>query len=420
MRITGSDLAVVIDPLSYASGINELNGSPLQSYDKSEGTYSPSRTLVPYVILPWVATVDESNGQQSLSGRQPLTNVVYNISRMVGSTYQTVSLPASTLAGFEVATAAGVVSGVNVPKWALVVTADIPNGSSVNIECIVSFTDPQTGKTATQTVTTSLSTNTTETASFQLLTSAEFLPYRKLNPLVIAKDDDGERHDTIAVQLYRNGEAVADANAAYYWYSVEGSVETLITKDNQLAIADSQFDASGNLGKSIVLRADYFDSISLVCRAAYVKDGASRPSVPTDPLLALRFSRVRRLPPNVTGQVIGSEGAKILMTSTISRKLQLSSRTGIISDALASELYRVRWVATKSTGASTELGSGLSISAKASDLGVTNNVSVALIPEVAETACLKAKRTNSSSEDDPTIVTTDDGTVIVYENTINN
>lgn len=415
MRITGTDIAVVIDPMSYASGIDELNGSPYQSYDKSEGSYSPSRKLVPFVILPWVATVDKANGQQNISGRQPITNVVYNISRQTGNAYQTVSLPGASLEGYEVATEAGVVSGVTVPKWALVVTADIPNGSSVNIECIVSFIDPQTQRTSTQTVTTSMTTNTTQAASFDLRTSAEFLPYRKLNPLAIAKGEDGLRHDTIAVQLYRNGEAVADANAAYWWYYVSGSVEVLITKDNQLFIPDGQFDSSGHLGKSITLNADMLDSVSLVCRSAYIEDGKARPSVPDDPLLALRFTRVRKLPPNVTGKVYGTEGAKVLPSTMVRRTLQLSGRTGDIDESLASELYRVRWIATKSTGASSEIGSGMSVSARAGDLGVSGTVSVALIPDVTETACLKP--VNVGTESSPKILTTDDGRVIMVDNT---
>lgn len=418
MRITGSDIAVIIDPLSYASGFDELSGSPLQSFDKSEETYSPSRVLAPYVIVPWVATMDKSNGQQGLSGRQKVTNAVYNISRCINGTYQKTSLPAQTLAGYEVATEAGTISGVTVPQWALVVTANVPNGESVNIECIASFTDPQTGKTSTQTVYTSLTTNTTETASFELKAAAEFVPYKKLSPLRIEKDANGFRRETIAVQLYRNGLAVSDANAAYFWFMVQNGVEVKLSKDNQTFIDNSAFDASNNLGKSLSLKVDYFDNIKLVCRAAYYKTGASKPTVADDPSLVLRFSRTRKLPSSVTGTVLGTEGAKVLTSTKVTRSLQLTSRGGDISDALANENYLVAWNAVKSTGATSVVGGGLSISKTASDLGVTNTVSVALQPDVKERACLKPKRVSSSTEANPKVVVDSQGRVICYSNTV--
>ena len=62
---------VQVDPLSFVADITILSGNNVQVYNRDIQEYVPDRSLVPMVILPYVAVSDPEgvmNGEQALTG----------------------------------------------------------------------------------------------------------------------------------------------------------------------------------------------------------------------------------------------------------------------------------------------------------------------------------------------------------------
>lgn len=398
MKIQGTDLIVSIDPLSYACGVEVLSGTLRQSYDKSDKAYSPSRIAIPLVLLPWIGAYGDDHDSAENTGHLKLQNVTYILKRIVNKTWTETNLNTTPVSGYKVALpttsgatevelSIGVGSSASVqkfPAYSLVVEEDVPATETREIEMRINCVDPQTGVTVERVVSEILSTNSTESASFKLR-AANYTPENSIiNPLRRAKDINGKRTDTLSVQLYRDNEEVPDANAIYWWYFWENGVPKLITEDNQIFLTEGL--TNGVFSKSITINTDYFNKIVLMCRAAYWDGTGSRPTAPSDEDANLKviFNRSRRYSRKITGSVVGTKGVKITPQSEFERNLQMSDRYGELSEEEITEHFDVSWNKRLSTGVVSFIGVGTKVSGVAKDFGVTEKVSVGLIPNVTE------------------------------------
>ena len=183
MQIQGVDLITIIDPLSYAWGIEILSGSLRQTFDKSDNSYNPNRALAaPLVLMPWIGCYDSHNGSEEYTTHLRVTQIQYKLRRLVNGTWTETNLNATSVTGYKIAAPANdsvenvtvsVGAGISAcvmafPRWSLIVEENVPSTESREIEAHVFCIDPQTGATIERVASVELSTNTTDGHSYKL------------------------------------------------------------------------------------------------------------------------------------------------------------------------------------------------------------------------------------------------------------
>ena len=71
IRTQPLNVNIQVDPLSFVADITILSGNNVQVYNRDIQEYVPDRSLVPMIILPYVAVSDPEgvmNGEQALTG----------------------------------------------------------------------------------------------------------------------------------------------------------------------------------------------------------------------------------------------------------------------------------------------------------------------------------------------------------------
>lgn len=397
MQIQGVDLITIIDPLSYACGIEILSGSLRQTFDKSDKSYNPDRTLaIPLVIMPWIGCYDSHNGSEEFTTHLRVTNVQYKLRRLVNNVWTETNLNATPVTGYKIAAPANdsvedvtvsVGSGaaacvMTFPRWSLIVEENVPSAENREIEAHIFCIDPQTGDSVERVSSVELSTNTTEGHSYKLLADTVTPGNLVIDPLRREKDILlGKRIDTIGVQLYEDNLEVPDANAVYWWYFWENGTPQLITADNQFFVV-SGLNSDGSFDKKLVINADYFNRLVIMCRAEYWNGIDAKPSSPSDNKADLKviFNRSRRYSYKLRGNIEVTKGVKIKPSVDVGRRIQLFDRKGDLTNEEMNEHFQINWKSRTSSGVIKTAGHGVEVSNIASEYGVTETISSALIP----------------------------------------
>lgn len=398
--IQGVDLITVVDQLSFACGIDVLNGSLRQSYDKSYKEYSPNRADGDsyLLLMPWIGSYDSFNGNAEYTTRLPVRSVTYILKRIVNGVWTETNLNSTTVSGYRVVTPSddtidnvAVTVGVGefasstpvyVPAWSLIIEENVPGTETREIEAHIFCLDPQTGKTVERVETKTLSTNTTETRSLKLMPGLTTPINLVLEPIHMTKTN-GVRIDTITAQLYSDNAEAADANAIYWWYFWDNGTPTLITADNQLFLVEGLTD--GVFSKTIKINVDRISQLVLMCRAEFWDGTGTAPTSPSDESadLKLIFNRSRRYSNHIYGNVEAPQGVKIKPDVDVTRRLQLSDKFGDLTDDEVNEHFNITWKRRTSDGTIRFAGYGIEISGKARDFGVSDSMNSSLIPEVS-------------------------------------
>lgn len=382
MQIQGTDLQFVKDPLTYASGLELVNGSTRQTYNESENEYETDRSQWALILIPWVSCSDLANGVEY--GKLNLLSVAYQIGTYANGTWKYTDVN-TTDADCHV------FDGTNkdddypvVPKWALIFKRNIAPKSQCSIKVFANVTDPNTGEQRQFVEEIALETGSTRTDTFALRSQIGCVPSLTLDPLRVSKVE-GKRTISLACQLQRNNADVEDADAVYFWCEKTASGWERLTPNNQLYVV-TEFDANGNLPKEIVIDIDCFNSVSLRCEAAYFNHTKeARPTAADHKQVreACYFTRRSELDPRTEGRVDTLRGIKIDTIDVVERKVILTDSQGDIDDALAEEFYVCTWNRRLPNNAvKVGVASGFTAQNTASGYDMTKTQNSQLIPQV--------------------------------------
>lgn len=444
MRIQSQDIIVTLDPLSYASGYKVLGGSIRQVYDVNESSYNPSRKMSPLVIMPWIASKDNSEiqteqvtfieydeetgeaiGEQTverqkgrMTGGCELSGVVYQLYRYRNSAWS-VETVGTDVSGESQHKSNVVFDEVDAdvpdaPKHSLVFKDDIPAEESAYIHVIAYTVDRQDGMEKSQEFDITLTTDTVQEEFLELKPVDGEIPTRQsYDPL-----RSGVTTFTRGAQLYRNGESVADSRAVYFWYVRGEDGWELLTPDNEISLLwlKTAFDASGRLPKQITIDLSFFDVLNLKVMAAYWDAGATKPSAPDNGRCpdAVYYSMRRQLARETVGEVLSVEGIKVTPDAKVVRQLLLRDNRGDLTSAEIQAHYVIEWWKKRSSDTvESYVSTGDTLESLASDLGVTPSNSVSLCPRVFAKRCYKPV-----ADDDGSYVIDDDGSYVVAQDEV--
>ena len=276
IRTTPQDVAVYTDPPSLSATIAVLSGGRVQTFDTEDNEYEPDRGLVPLVLMPQVSICYP--GEATAQDARLDSVEWFEGAPQAGG--------ANKLTGGEDGYEFCDGSEEGCPAMALKVTRNVPPEKPLEIFARFYFTNRDTGASMSQTAAISLHSNIFKGHNYHLeLTDQPAI--LNLNPLTEAAAEDGAWLHTATMQLYDGTEAVADANAAYWWEVLDNGAWRAVTDDDIDLFLDCK-DSAGNFKKSLTLDVRMVDDAYFRCKAAHYE--GERPTAPADATLLAQFS----------------------------------------------------------------------------------------------------------------------------------
>ena len=352
LRVKPQPLAIVTKytPLVTRFGIVSEGGSRTQFYYTNDGTYIPSRTVTPLKLKAWLNVVDPDgiipNGEKSSA----MTVTWYEGSY---STQITASTSGYTLNS----------------DGTLLVKKNVAPSTPIQILVRAVYIDTRNANTLVYEDRITLnSVNKTDSS----------LTIKVDQPNKITFDPMADNENVaIKAQLLLGNNAVEDAHAKYWWYLVNGGVETLI---DQVETAIEYVSGQGS--KTLNVNAMYTNFSIFRVKAAYYSGIV--PTAPPDNAPYADVALVYKLP-MVTAEVYSPNGSTLRSTEsakTFICKLRTNNR--ILTDEEVSEHFLIKWYKRPivAGGTVSHVSDGASISIKATDLKLTNRQAMNIYPEV--------------------------------------
>lgn len=373
MDVQRESINVQVDPLSLTAGIQVLSGNPLQSYNKDTDEYEDDRALVPLIIMPWVSIVDPHNIMPK--GLVTLTSVTY--------------YNGTPNAGQQIVTSDDyVLSDTGTPVGSLKVKKNIPVNSPMEIYAVFLFTDLRTNQSVA--VERSISLRTTFYDSRNYSVNIDQPKGFTIDPTRTTKAEDGTWPVVLNAQMYSGKEQVPDANAAYFWYVLDGASYRLINNTDLDLWMLTNRNANGTWPKQITVDARLFKNATIRCMAAYYSG-----TVPTSPasesIQATTTIKVQ-LPPTAYAKMIITKGLPVIpgQNKPIEARCEVYDNAGIIVNP--SQYYRITWykVAQALGATPVEIGYGDTLTTSPQALGITATAGYNIYPQVDELGEFKA------------------------------
>lgn len=353
------DISVHVDPFSFTADIKVLSGNTAQTYNQDTKEYEPDRSLVPCLLMPYVEVSDPEgymNGSRSVTGCEWYEGAP----KADGGNRITAQ------------TAGYVISDTGTPKYSLKVKKNIGVDSPVEIHALFTIIDTRKNTEVTIERSVPLYTALYDTKVYNMRLTDQPVSW-VIDPLRVAATSKGEWLHTVSAQLYTGKEAVADANAAYWWEIMDiGGGDTAfraITSD-ELDICISGKDASGNMMKSLRFDARFFRNVAFRCRAAYFS--GNRPSSPSSENLQVTSTVKVEMPRTLRADIRQTSGVKISpsLSTNVSFECVLTDNMQVIPSS-KDNLFDITWYASsgKAGVPNKKIGTGRTITFMPSSLG---------------------------------------------------
>lgn len=357
-----------VDPLSLHKGIEVVSGNAVQTYNNETKEYEPDRTLAPLILMPYVEAADPEGVQ---GGRQTLTAVEW---------YD--GVPAKDFSnritdGTDYEVGDGTVQGF--PKNALKVKRNVPADEPAQVFCVAKFDDRRTGGTVRVEMGVKLYTAVYESRNYKV--ELDCPSSWTVNPL----EEDTWTH-TLTAQLYSGKEAVADANAAYWWeVKGEGDAGFRAPTEEELEAWLTCKGADGNFTRTLTFDARMMKSARFRVRAAYY-DG-DRPGAPADGRLAAETNVVVAMPRSLKVSQSRTKGVRTAsdFSTATGFRADIYELKGAVGADKAASLFQVRWKGKsgKPGSGTVDLDSGLELEFVPKDRGFDKAYPVAVHSEVS-------------------------------------
>ena len=357
-----------VDPLSLHKGIEVVSGNAVQTYNNETKEYEPDRTLAPLILMPYVEAADPEGVQ---GGRQTLTAVEW---------YD--GVPAKDFSnritdGTDYEVGDGTVQGF--PKDALKVKRNVPADEPAQVFCVAKFDDRRTGGTVRVEMGVKLYTAVYESRNYKV--ELDCPSSWTVNPL----EEDTWTH-TLTAQLYSGKEAVADANAAYWWeVKGEGDAGFRAPTEEELEAWLTCKGADGNFTRTLTFDARMMKSARFRVRAAYY-DG-DRPGTATDETIQAETFVNVEITKSLTVDQLLTKGARVAsdFSTKVGYKIAAYDNRRNVGTDKIDELMQVRWKAKsgKPGSGTVDLDSGRELEFVPKDRGFDKAYPVAVYSEVS-------------------------------------
>lgn len=363
-------ITIHTDPLSFTAGVEVLSGSTVQTYNSDLAEYEPDRSLAPLVLMPFANAYDPENGS-TFSG------TISSAEWYEGAPDATGSNKIAEGTDYEIGD--GTEDGF--PAYALKVKKNVSVESPMEIYVVAWFNDTRTGKTVKFEASVKVYSLRYDSYSYNLKLTDQGEKWM-INPLDEVAEDDGTWLHTVTAQLYKGTEAVADANAAYWWDILENGTWRAVTDEDIDIFLDCK-DSSGNYVKTLKFDARMITEESFRCRAAYYE--GTRPNAPTSGMLQVTTTVKVQMPEKMTFETRQTKGVKVRtdLSTEVGFELVASTNKAPIADEDYG-LLDIRWMAKSAKAGSTakEVGSGRTVSFVPSNEGMAAGYDVAVYAEV--------------------------------------
>ena len=360
------DIPVIIDGYSFNADIEVLAGNPVQNYNKDTDQYEPDRSLVPCVLMP-VVSVSDPEGV--MAGEQTVT----------GAEWYEGAPKADGSNRISDGTAGYTISASGKPTYSLTVTKNIDYDHPIELFAIFSFTDKRRNTQVKVERSIALRTTIFDSTNYSLKLNRG--KGWSLNPLE-QPDYTKPWTQSIVAQLYSGHEAVADANAAYWW-----QVKNVFEGDSDFRdfTADElEAHVSGHQSKTLTFDARLLKNAVFRCRAAYYT--GSKPSAPTSDELQATTAYKVEMPATMRVDIVQTRGIKV--AATLKTVADFECRLSYNNTALAEGkygLFRISWYLRSGKSGSTAqyLGLGRTVSFTPANFGLDVNYPVYCYAEVS-------------------------------------
>lgn len=363
-------ITIHTDPLSFTAGIEVLSGSTVQTFNSDLAEYEPDRSLAPLVLMPFANAYDPENDRT-------FVGTISSAEWYEGAPDATGSNKISEGADYEIGD--GTEDGF--PKYALKVKKNVNVESPVEIYAVAWFNDTRTGKAVKFEASVKVYSLRYDSFSYNLKLTDQGEKWM-INPLDEVAEADGTWLHTVTAQLYKGTEAVADANAVYWWDILENGTWRAVTDDDIDIFLDCK-DSSGNYVKTLKFDARMITEESFRCRAAYYE--GTRPSAPTSGMLQVTTTVKVQMPEKMTFETRQTKGVKVRtdLSTEVGFELVASTNKSPISDEDYG-LLDIRWMAksAKAGSAAKEVGRGRTVSFVPSNEGMAAGYDVSVYAEV--------------------------------------
>lgn len=393
MDVQRKSINVQVDPLSFTAGIQVMSGNPLQSYNKDTDEYEDDRTLVPLIIMPWVSIVDPHNIMPK--GLVTLTSVTY--------------YNGTPNAGVQIITGDDyVISDAGTPVGSLKVKKNVPVNSPMEIYAVFLFTDLRTNQSVT--VERSISLRTTLYDSRNYSVKIDQPKGFTIDPTRTTKAGDGSWPVVLNAQMYSGKELVPDANAAYFWYVLDGGSYRLIDNTDIDLWMNTDRNANGTWPKQITIDARLFKNVTIRCMAAYYS--GTVPTSPTSESIQDTVTIKVKLPPTSYAKMFITKGLPVMAgrSNPIEAKCEMYDNAGVIANP--AQYYRITWYKVAQTLGATpvEIDHGDTLTTTPQALGITATAGYDIYPKVDELG-----EFNILTDSDGAILTDLDGAILISQ-----
>ena len=359
---------VQVDPLTLTAGYKILNGNIVQTYNRDTDEYSEDRTLIPLILMPDINVLDPHS---SMTGVAVLTGVEWYAG--VPST--------STLivdgGDYEI-------SPGNAPQYSLKCKKNVDVNAPFDIYYKAYFTDTRLNRSVSVEGVIPVRTTYYNASNYNVKLN---LPKTfTVDPVRTAVNGSGFMEIALSAQLYSGVEAVADDNAAYFYYILENNNWRLIDSDDVFVISGL---ASGRFSKDLVVNASLFDNASFKVSATYY-DG-TYPTSPSNSAVQDVTTINVSLPESAEGKIRVSKGQYIApnIDQSIDCEAWIEDNTGVIENP--DKHWICLWYCKANTLSATEkqIGHGFKLSTTSKTIGVTNTKGVMIYAKIYDTSCYK-------------------------------
>lgn len=337
-------------PLVTRFGLVAENGSRVQFYYTNEATFNPSREVTPLVIRPYLNVVDPDG--------------------VIPTGDKSASLAMTWYEGSYDNQITSITDGYAVNSDnTLTVKKNVMPDAPIQILARAYYTDSRNGN---QLVFEDRMTLNSVNKSDNTLSIVTDQPNKlTFDPL----SDDADISIKATLRLGR--EEVASGNAKFWWYAVNGGVETLI---DELETAVEYVSGQGT--DTLAVNAMYTNLTFIRVRGTYYEGTA-----PTEPPANAPYADVAILYklPMVRAEIYSPNGSTLRSTEGAKTfKCILLTSKRALTDAEIQEHYLIRWYKKPlvAGGTASRLGDGVSISVDADGLRLNSRQTMSVYPEV--------------------------------------
>lgn len=388
---------VQVDPLSFVADITILSGNNVQVYNRDIQEYVPDRSLVPMVILPYVAVSDP---EEVMDGEQALTGVEW----YEGNPKADGSNRITGNENYEISD--GSVEGF--PLYALKVKKNVPADNPMELFAIFFFTDKRKNTEVRVERSLPVYTSTYDSQNYSVKLTDTPKAWT-INPMIEKPDSEGRWMRTVTAQLYSGKNPVPDENAAYWWQVNDGSGWREFN-DEELAVLVAGPEEGGHWSKALSFDARMIKgNISFRARAAYYLD--EYPSAPISEELQVVTSINVEMPTTLRVETRQTKGARVKsdMSTPVAYEAMISyNNTEVGEDK--DDFFYIEWFgkSTKAGSKEQKLGVGRRIEFIPKNFGAEKGYGYTVYASVQLYSHYYAVK-----NEDGTLATTDDGKVII-------